>query len=84
MAGAYDALDDAMKARIEGLRALHFYGAAAGRDGENIAVPIINEAQKRKIPPVPHAIARAHPITGRKAIYAVAGTPFAIQEVEAK
>lgn len=79
MAGAYDALDDAMKARIEGLRALHFYGAAAGRDGENIAAPIINEAQKRKVPPVPHAVARAHPITGRKAIYAVAGTPFAVE-----
>ena len=79
MAGAYDALADAMRARIEGLQALHFYGAAAGRDGENIAVPIINETQKNKVPPVPHAIARAHPITGRKAIYAVAGTPFAIE-----
>ncbi len=82
MAGAYDALADAMKARIEGLQALHFYGAAAGGDGENIAAPIINEAQKRKVPPVPHALARAHPITGRKAIYAVAGTPFAILGME--
>lgn len=82
MAGAYDALEDAMKARVEGLRALHFYGAAAGRDGEKIAAPIINEAQKRTVPPVPHALARAHPITGRKAIYAVAGTPFAIEGME--
>lgn len=82
MAGAYDALPEAMKKRIEGLQALHFYGAAAGHDGENIAAPIVNAAQTRTIPPVPHAIARPHPITGRKAIYAVAGTPFAIEGME--
>ena len=78
-ARAYDALDDNMKARIEGLQARHFYGAGSGRDGEKIAAPIINEEQERKVPPVLHLIARPHPVTGRKALYAPAGTAFAVE-----
>lgn len=78
MVAAYEALDPDMKARIADLKAMHFYGAAAGRDGENIASVMINEDQKRSAPPVPHALVRRHPVTGHKALYAVAGTPFAI------
>ena len=87
MAGAYDALDEGMKARIEGLRALHFYGAGSGRDGEKIASPLLNEQQTSRVPPVPHLLARPHPVTGRKALYAVAGTPYGIEgmaEAEAR
>lgn len=78
-AAAYDALSPEMKARIEGLKAKHFYGAGSGKDGEKIAAPIINAEQERKVPPVLHLIARPHPVTGRKAIYAPAGTAYAIE-----
>jgi len=78
-ARAYDALAPAMKARIEGLEARHFYGAGSGKDGEKIAAPIVNEEQERKVPPIFHLIARPHPVTGRKALYAPAGTAFAVK-----
>ncbi len=78
-ASAYDALGAEMKARIEGLEAKHFYGAGSGRDGEKIAAPIINEEQERRVPPVFHLIARPHPVTGRKALYAPAGTAYAVK-----
>lgn len=78
MVAAYQALDAETRDGIEGLEAVHLYGAASGRDGENIAAPIINEKQADQVPPVRHPIARPHPVTGRKALYAVAGTPYAI------
>ncbi len=81
--GAYEALDSATKRRLEGLEALHLYGAASGQDGENIAVPLINEAQRDKVPAVKHLIARPHPVTGRTSLYAMAGTPFGIEGLAA-
>ena len=78
-AAAYDALSDEMKARIDGLEAKHFYGAGSGKDGERIAAPIISAEQERKVPPIFHPIARPHPVTGRKAIYAPAGTAYAVK-----
>lgn len=78
MVAAYDALDDRTKSRIETLEAVHFYGAASGQDGENKASAMISDRQRRAAPPVPHGLVRPHPVTGRKALYAVAGTPFAI------
>jgi alpha-ketoglutarate-dependent taurine dioxygenase len=81
-ASAYDALAPEMKARIDGLRAKHFYGAGSGRDGEKIAAPIVNDEQERKVPPVLHLIAKPHPVTGRKALYAPAGTAYAVEGME--
>jgi taurine dioxygenase len=78
MVVAYDALDAATKAEIANLKAMHFYGAASGRDGENVASVMINDAQRKAAPPVAHDLVRAHPVTGRKALYAVAGTPFQV------
>lgn len=78
-AGAYDALSDEMKARIEGLVALHFYGAASGRDAENVAAPLKGAAQAARVPPVRHPVARRHPVSGRRSIYAMAGTPTGIE-----
>ncbi len=76
--GAYDALDKETRAELEGLRAKHFYGAASGRDGEKIAAPIINRDQEDQVPPVEHAIARPHPVTGRITLYGLAGTPYEV------
>jgi len=75
---AYDALPVAMKQRIEGLHAWHFYGAASGRGREHVASPLMNAEQTGRVPPVRHLIARPHPVTGAKALYAVAGTAYGV------
>lgn len=79
MVAAYAALDDETKRLIEPLEAIHLYGAASGRDGENKASAMISDDQRRSAPPVAHRLVRRHPITGHKALYAVAGTPFGIK-----
>ena len=67
MAAAYDALDEAMKERIEGLIGVHnFFWSRRGLDEDQIA---FTEAEMAAIPPVRHPVARVHPETGRKAIY---------------
>ncbi|MDX1431334.1 MAG: TauD/TfdA family dioxygenase [Gammaproteobacteria bacterium] len=66
MYGAYDALDEAMKARLAGLRAVHNLDfSRSRRHGEDP----MTEAQKREVPPVDHPIVRTHPETGRKCIF---------------
>ena len=40
---------------------------------------MLTEEQKEKMPWVRHPIVRRHPVTGRKALYAVSGTSFGIE-----
>lgn len=75
---AYDELDPATRRRIDGLEALHFYAATAGRDGEHACAPL-SEEQAALAPPVRHRLVREHSVTGVKALYAVAGTAFTIE-----
>ncbi len=77
---AYDDLSAAMQARIESLIGLHHYG---NRDDLNeasrtVASPLTDE-QKNRMNWVRHRIARPHPVTGRKALYAVSGSSFGIE-----
>jgi taurine dioxygenase len=62
---AYDALDDAMKQRIRGLRAIHSWEASRLQSGSTPAT----EAQKTERPPVDHPVVRVHPDTGRPVLY---------------
>lgn len=68
---AYDVLDDAMKARLDGLRAIHSYAfhvdAIAAR-GLLTRAPLSKE-QRAAQPDVSHPLVRTHPITGRKLLY---------------
>ena len=77
---AYDDLSTAMKARIENLIGLHHYG---NRDDLNEAsrtvASVLTDEQKNKMNWVRHRIVRAHPVTGRKALYAVSGSSFGIE-----
>ena len=65
LAAAYDALDDAMKARLEGLVAEHSLVHSRALYGYRD----FNEEEKSKFPPVLQAVVRHHPVTGRKSLY---------------
>jgi taurine dioxygenase len=76
---AYDDLSDAMKRRIGSLMAIHHYGNRNDQDEKSRTVAsLLSDEQKARMPLVTHPIARAHPATGRKALYAVSGSSFGI------
>jgi taurine dioxygenase len=62
---AYEALDDAMKAKIANLKAVHSWEANRRNTGNKPAT----EDEKRERPPVAHPMVRFHPDTGRKSLY---------------
>jgi len=76
---AYDDLSNAMKTRIEPLLGIHHYG---NRHDENeasrTAASALTDEQKAKMPVITHRLARPHPVTGRKSLYAVSGSSFGI------
>ena len=76
---AYDDLPAAMKKRIEALYGIHHYGNRhdTGEASRTAASPLTDE-QKAKMPLITHKIARPHPVTGRRALYAVSGSSFGI------
>ena len=76
---AYDDLPEALKRRIEPLYAVHHYGNRHDTDdaSRTAASPLTDE-QKAKMPLITHKIARPHPVTGRKSLYAVNGSSFGI------
>ncbi len=77
---AYDDLPAATKARIEDLIARHHYGNRDDLDERSRTVAsVLNEAQKKKVHWVRHAVARNHPHVGRKSLYAVSGSSFGIE-----
>jgi taurine dioxygenase len=66
MYGAYEALDAATRDRLADLRAIHNLDfSRSRRHGDDP----MTAAQKQKVPPVDHPIVRAHPDTGRKAVF---------------
>jgi taurine dioxygenase len=76
---AYDELPASMKQRIDGLVALHHYGNRDDLDrSSRTAASPLNAAQERKLAWVRHRVVRRHPVTGRKALYAVSGSSFGI------
>ncbi len=65
MRAAYDALDDATKAEVEGLVCEHsqlFSRAALGFDD-------FTEDERRRFAPVPQRLVRRHPVTGRRSLF---------------
>ena len=69
MEAAYDSLDEGMKARLEGLIAVH--------DNENFLAGMKAQgasdaevlAKREEFPPMRHPVVRTHPVSGRKSLY---------------
>ena len=77
---AYDDLSADLKKKIEPLVALHHYGNRDDLDKDSRTVAsVLTEDQEKRVDWVRHRIARAHPVTGRKALYAVSGSSFRIE-----
>jgi taurine dioxygenase len=80
---AYEDLPQGMKQRIEPLVARHHYGNRDDlEEHSRTAASYLNEEQRKKVTWVRHKIARPHPRTGRKALYAVSGSSFAIEGMD--
>ena len=67
MHAAYEALDDATKARIRSLKATHSYANYYGKAFADRNP--LTEEQKAAVPDVVHPVVRTHPETGRLALY---------------
>jgi taurine dioxygenase len=77
---AYDGLSESMKKRIDPLTALHHYGNRDELDKTARTVAsVLTGEQEKKMAWVRHPVARKHPVTGRKALYAVSGSSFGIE-----
>jgi taurine dioxygenase len=80
---AYEELPAETKLYIEPLVARHHYGNRDDLDeGSRTAASRLTEEQKKKVAWVRHKVARPHPRTGRKALYAVSGSSFAIEGMD--
>ena len=76
---AYDDLSDAMKRRIALMIAVHHYGNRKVADEmSRVAASPLTDEQKAKMPLITHPLVRPHPVTGRKALYAVSGSSYGI------
>jgi taurine dioxygenase len=79
---AYEDLPKEMKKRIDGMVTLNVYG---NRDDPDLKSrtsappPTQEQKDKRGAHLIRHPLVRRHPYTGRKALYSVSGTSFAIE-----
>jgi taurine dioxygenase len=77
---AYDGLSSSLKAKCDALIALHHYGNRDDLDkGSRTVASVLSEEQEKKVTWVRHPVVRRHPVTGRKALYAVSGSSFGIE-----
>lgn len=82
MVAAYDALDDATKAMCDAMTVGHLYGRARLRDDELAVNPLVGDEQVAAVPTCWHSLVRRHPVTGRKALYAVGHGAFKIEGMD--
>ncbi len=84
MHAAYEALDPALKQKLEGCTATHdfnkFWMNMVNRPG-SIRPPLTAE-QRAKRPPSVHPVFLTHPITGRKVLYCNPGYAIRINELD--
>lgn len=78
MIAAYDALPEAMKRRIEGLKAVHRFGDVYAKVSKERGTSALTSQQKSKLPDVVHPVVHVHPFTGRKSLFVNEGFTVAI------
>ncbi len=86
LAGAYDALPAEKKAQIDGLMVRHMLvGGKRGADETPVKLDADDKtrdggirARKRAAEKPEHPLVLTHPITGRRSLYAISGTPIGI------
>jgi taurine dioxygenase len=78
---AYEALPDAMRGRIDGLKAIHRYSSR--RRVDDSPRPKLTPEQIAETPDIAHPIVRTHPYTGRKSLYVTAGECIGIEGMPA-
>jgi taurine dioxygenase len=66
---AYEALPEADKRRLEGLKAVNSYAKGYYRDRKSGPRKELTEEQKRRTPDVEHPIVRTHPYTRKKCLF---------------
>lgn len=82
MRAAYDALDDAMKAKLDGLVAEHsIFNSRAKLGFSNFS-----DEERKNMPPVPQVMVRTIPESGRKSLYVAshAGRIFGMDDAEGR
>ena len=74
-AAAYEALPDAVRSRIDGLKAANGYRYMWNRKAREFGVrKLLSDAELEKYPPdAIHPVVRTHPSTGRKCLYVCDG-----------
>jgi alpha-ketoglutarate-dependent taurine dioxygenase len=85
-AAAYDALPAALRARLDGLVAVHSYAgkhAARARLGRSDR-QAPTAAEQDRLAPVRHPVVRRHPVSRRKALYVAEGECTAIEGMAAE
>jgi len=79
MVAAYEALPEATRAEIDALQVLHHYGNRADPDEDSrTSASKLEGDEAMAVRNVFHPLVRAHPVTGRKALFAVSGSSFGI------
>ena len=84
MQGAYDALPDDLKSRLDGMTILHDFNKFWDmmRKEKGSSRPPLTPAQRAAKPPVSHPAVLEHPLTGRKILYANPGYSMRINEMD--
>jgi taurine dioxygenase len=78
---AYETLPEGLKARVEGLTAIHRYGDRYQKQRSAGGRGALSEEQLKKVPDVRHPVIRQHPITRRKVIFVNEGFTAAIEGI---